>query len=86
MIKQGALAPSNIANYQSMLEATDFSIFKREFINESMILCRPTASFALTRVALWKQYMFQPQNFIAPSKSPATQERALFQDWPEATS
>ncbi len=34
VIKQRALAPSNIANYQSMLEATDFSIFKTESINE----------------------------------------------------
>ncbi len=34
MIKQRGLAPSNIANYQSMLEATDLSIFKTESINE----------------------------------------------------
>ncbi len=34
MIKQRALAPSYIANYQSMLEATNFSIFKTESINE----------------------------------------------------
>ncbi len=80
MIKQRALAPSNIANYQSMLEATDFSIFKTDLSMNTLILCRTTASFALTRVALWKQYMSQPQ------KSPAKQEGALFQDWPEATS
>ncbi len=34
VIYQRVLAPSNIVNYQSMLEATDLSIFKSQSINE----------------------------------------------------
>ncbi len=67
VVRQRILAPTNIENYKTMLEATDFSIFKSELIHDfAESLEQNIVSSALTHAAHWKQYMSQPQKLHRP--------------------
>ncbi len=57
------LSPANIENYQTMLDATDFSASQYTI---SQIIWQNVVSSALTLAAHWKQYMFQPRKFRRP--------------------